>query len=84
MPLVGGAEMQVPSVSEITRDPVCGMVLVRGLASLVSEYRGRKYYFCCSGCRNSFERDPSLQLKGYRAQMALPPAQREAWVLIEG
>lgn len=48
-----------------SKDPVCGMVMVDRQKKLVSEYAGRKYYFCCSGCKNSFETDPDFFLIGY-------------------
>jgi xanthine dehydrogenase accessory factor len=39
-------------------DPVCGMsVLTTDNAPSVT-YQGHIYYFCCSGCRSRFERDP--------------------------
>ena len=31
-------------------DPVCGIELDESLA-LVHEHDGKKYYFCCNGCR---------------------------------
>lgn len=39
-------------------DPVCGMTVepTEGTPSLV--YEGTVYYFCCTGCRRQFERDP--------------------------
>ncbi|MDO8692029.1 MAG: YHS domain-containing protein [Dehalococcoidia bacterium] len=49
--------MQTHAEGGTARDPVCGMVLLHRHTNLVSEYLGRKYYFCCSGCKGSFERD---------------------------
>ena len=43
-------------------DPVCGMtVAVTPTASLL-DYEETTYYFCCAGCRESFERDPGRYL----------------------
>ncbi len=43
-------------------DPVCDMIVdveeQRG-RDLTTEYRGRTYAFCSSGCRRSFEREPA-------------------------
>jgi uncharacterized protein len=39
------------------RDPVCGMRVDRGTA-LTADYRGKRYFFCGSGCRSKFEADP--------------------------
>jgi len=33
-------------------------------SELVSEYRGRKYYFCAPGCKYLFEKDPGKYLSG--------------------
>ncbi|WP_337267193.1 heavy metal translocating P-type ATPase [Oryzifoliimicrobium ureilyticus] len=44
--------------AEITRDPVCGMLVDpdAGKPSLI--YEGRTYHFCCNGCRSKFEANP--------------------------
>jgi len=34
-------------------DPVCGIEMDVTLA-LVHEHEGKKYYFCCNGCRRIF------------------------------
>ncbi len=34
-------------------DPVCGIELEENLA-LIHEHDGKKYYFCCNGCRKIF------------------------------
>lgn len=41
-----------------TKDPVCGMDVDPKTASAESEYKGQKYYFCCSGCKTAFDKDP--------------------------
>ncbi len=43
-------------------DPVCGIemddsLIEEGLA-LPHEYDGKKYYFCCNGCRRIFIKKP--------------------------
>lgn len=38
-------------------DPVCGMK-VKEDTDLVFEYDGKKFYFCCSGCLDSFKLNP--------------------------
>jgi xanthine dehydrogenase accessory factor len=40
-------------------DPVCGMEVEIASAKHVAEYNDQKYYFCSSGCRRSFEKEPS-------------------------
>ncbi len=38
-------------------DPVCGIELDEKLA-LIHEHEGKKYYFCCNGCRKIFLKKP--------------------------
>jgi len=33
-----------------------------------SEYRGVTYYFCSSGCKRTFDRDPEQYVSGQRGQ----------------
>lgn len=40
------------------KDPVCGMKVKKSEAAAVSEYKGKKYYFCAEGCKEKFEKDP--------------------------
>jgi xanthine dehydrogenase accessory factor len=40
-------------------DPVCGMTVPAAPASRPLIHDGVTYYFCCSGCRQSFEKDPA-------------------------
>ncbi len=43
-------------------DPVCKMEVDVNTAKWVSEYKGKKYYFCAPGCKTSFEKDPKKYL----------------------
>lgn len=38
-------------------DPVCGIELAEEDA-VEYEYEGKKYYFCCDGCRRIFMKKP--------------------------
>ncbi len=44
------------------KDPVCGM-MVDEASSVSSEYNGKKYYFCCEGCKRDFDESPELYIK---------------------
>jgi xanthine dehydrogenase accessory factor len=44
-------------------DPVCGMTVTPGPSALPLEHDARTYYFCCSGCRRTFEEDPDAYVK---------------------
>jgi xanthine dehydrogenase accessory factor len=40
-------------------DPVCGMQVMTGASAPSASYGGRTIWFCCDGCRERFEADPS-------------------------
>jgi xanthine dehydrogenase accessory factor len=40
------------------QDPVCGMTVETSVANYVSEYRGKTFYFCCGGCKQTFDKQP--------------------------
>ncbi|MEJ2567032.1 MAG: XdhC family protein [Gammaproteobacteria bacterium] len=39
-------------------DPICGMSVTVATAEHRSEYAGHTYYFCCAGCKHSFDKEP--------------------------
>jgi xanthine dehydrogenase accessory factor len=47
-------------------DPVCGMTVTADASSFPLEHDGETYYFCCAGCRRSFQDDPAAYLKESR------------------
>ena len=40
------------------KDPVCGMAVNTSAATCASEYRGKTFYFCCGGCKQTFDQRP--------------------------
>ncbi len=52
------------------RNPVCGMAVDPARALHVIEYAGSRFYFCCDGCKEVFERAPER----YAAIQAASPA----------
>jgi xanthine dehydrogenase accessory factor len=52
----------VVSEPESAIDPVCGMSVEIATARHVAEYSGQRYYFCCPGCKRSFEKEPEKYL----------------------
>ncbi|MFW9793307.1 MAG: heavy metal translocating P-type ATPase [Candidatus Thorarchaeota archaeon] len=44
--------------SGVAVDPICKMDVDIATATLVSEYQGKKYYFCAQYCKDTFEADP--------------------------
>ena len=51
----------VPATAEVV-DPVCGMTVTADAAHFPVEHDGTTYYFCCSGCSQSFAADPTKYL----------------------
>lgn len=44
------------------KDPVCGSEIDPATSANSSEYKGQTYYFCCPGCKRSFDKDPEKYL----------------------
>jgi YHS domain-containing protein len=44
-------------------DPVCKMTVDEKTSKIVSEYKGKKYFFCAPGCKKAFEKEPEKYLK---------------------
>lgn len=40
-------------------DPVCGMTVDSDTAQYKSDYQGTTYYFCASGCKSAFDKNPT-------------------------
>jgi len=49
----------VPDQPREAIDPVCGMTVAIAGARHTADVEGRRYYFCCAGCRTTFLADPS-------------------------
>jgi len=41
------------------KDPVCGMMVDPKRAAGSSSFGGRTYYFCSSGCKATFDKNPA-------------------------
>jgi xanthine dehydrogenase accessory factor len=48
-------------------DPVCGMEVEIATARFTSEHDGSRFYFCCAGCRRSFQKEPEKYLAADQA-----------------
>jgi len=44
-------------------DPICKMEVDENTAKFVSEYKGKKYYFCAPSCKKMFDEDPEEYVK---------------------
>jgi xanthine dehydrogenase accessory factor len=49
-------------VSPPAVDPVCGMAVEASGSTYRSEYEGRSFYFCCAGCKRTFDQRPQKYL----------------------
>lgn len=43
---------------DIFINPVCGIPVQKSTAKHIIEYKGENVYFCCDGCKVSFEKEP--------------------------
>jgi len=50
---------EAPAARTEAPDPICGMRVQVSAARYVSEVAGRRYYFCCAGCKARFDADPA-------------------------
>ncbi len=58
-------DAKVASAALVTAiDPVCGMTVEVATARHSAEHAGQTFYFCCPGCKRSFEREPEKYLVG--------------------
>jgi xanthine dehydrogenase accessory factor len=55
-------ELKQLRVAEAT-DPVCGMTVTADASGRPLDYDGVTYYFCCAGCRRTFEENPDPYVK---------------------
>jgi xanthine dehydrogenase accessory factor len=51
-------EAALPMLKQEARDPVCGMTVDLSRAKYKSEFQGVPFYFCCAGCKQSFDKQP--------------------------
>jgi P-type Cu+ transporter len=43
----------------MTKDPVCGMRIVKHQAAGTSNYKGEDYFFCSTACKQKFDKQPA-------------------------
>jgi xanthine dehydrogenase accessory factor len=66
-PIALSPRMEIPLQAQTPRgetalDLVCQMQVEIANARWVHEYQGQNYYFCCPGCRRTFQREPEKYL----------------------
>jgi xanthine dehydrogenase accessory factor len=50
-------------------NPVCGMAVSIANPMHIENYEGVSYYFCCDGCKTTFQKDPAKYAAIHRASM---------------
>lgn len=53
----------------MAKDPVCGMEVDEKKPAAKSEHMGKTYYFCSSGCKAAFDKDPGKYLQSQAGAM---------------
>lgn len=48
---------------QLTKDPVCGMMVEPAKAAATSVHEGKTYYFCAKSCKTRFDQNPKAFLK---------------------
>lgn len=48
----------LPVLNKQAKDPVCGMMVDVASAKYKSEHNGTGIYFCCAGCKQTFDKQP--------------------------
>jgi xanthine dehydrogenase accessory factor len=51
-------QAQSPVPKHEAKDPICGMMVDVSVAKHKSEFHGNSFYFCCSGCKQKFDKQP--------------------------
>lgn len=52
----------LPTERQEAKDPICGMTVDMRSAKHKSECDGNLFYFCCAGCKQTFDRQPGKYL----------------------
>jgi RND family efflux transporter MFP subunit len=69
------AETETTEKAAQAKDPVCRMNVDPAAEGVQkSEYKGKSYYFCCSHCKEKFDKDPEQYLSGKTKAAAAPPS----------
>jgi xanthine dehydrogenase accessory factor len=51
-------DVHLPVPKQEARDPICGMTVEVRAAKYKSEFQGASFYFCCGGCKQTFDKQP--------------------------
>jgi xanthine dehydrogenase accessory factor len=60
--VVSSVSSELPVIQQEAKDPICGMMVNKSKAKHQAEYQGNVFYFCCAGCKQTFEKSPQQYL----------------------
>jgi len=63
LPALGTNEKRTELKFAEAVDPVCGMTVAADATAMPFTHDGVTYYFCCAGCRRTFEENPDAYIK---------------------
>lgn len=72
---VGSTRVGSSFAKSAASGPEC--IVTGGLGTIAVEYQGKKYFVCCSGCKELFDEDPAAVIEDYRKRKAEEKAQRD-------
>lgn len=72
---VGSTRKGSSFAKNVSTGPEC--VVTGGLGTIAVEHQGKKYYVCCTGCRDLFNDDPEGVLADYRERKAAERARKK-------
>lgn len=52
------AKVELPVLKHEAKDPICGMMVDVSAGKYKSEFQGNSFYFCCAGCKQTFDKQP--------------------------
>jgi xanthine dehydrogenase accessory factor len=52
------AKAESPALRQEAKDPICGMLVDTSTAKHKSDFHGNSFYFCCAGCKQTFDKQP--------------------------
>ncbi len=64
---LGSTSVVEAVVAATAIDPICGMEVAADDSSRPFEFEGETYFFCCPGCRKTFEADPAAHVRRVHA-----------------
>jgi len=50
--------VMLPVINTQAKDPICNMMVDTSKAKHKTEYKGKMIYFCCAGCKQTFDKQP--------------------------